>query len=44
MLAMVTAWRFEPGDQLPDGRALAAGWLAEIRAALDGQPGRFQIG
>jgi hypothetical protein len=24
MLAMVTAWRFEPGDQLPNGRALAA--------------------
>jgi hypothetical protein len=43
MLAMVTAWRFEPDDQLPNGRALAAEWLAQIRAALDGQPDRVRI-
>ncbi len=43
MLAMVTAWRFDPGDQLPDGRRLAAEWLAQIRVALDGGPGRFRI-
>jgi hypothetical protein len=43
MLAMVTAWRFEPGDQLPNGRALAAEWLGQIRGALDGEPGRLRI-
>jgi aminoglycoside phosphotransferase (APT) family kinase protein len=42
MLAMVTAWRFDPDDQLPNGRALAAEWLAQIRAALDSEPGRSQ--
>lgn len=34
MLAMVTAWRFEPGDDLPNGPALANGWLHQLRAAL----------
>ncbi|SDE17627.1 aminoglycoside phosphotransferase family protein [Glycomyces harbinensis] len=34
MLAMVTMWRWDRGDQLPNGRALAAEWLGQIRAAL----------
>ncbi|WP_112133505.1 phosphotransferase [Glycomyces dulcitolivorans] len=34
MLAMITAWRWEPGDQLPDGRRLAEEWTAQIRAAI----------
>ncbi|SEG94246.1 Ser/Thr protein kinase RdoA involved in Cpx stress response, MazF antagonist [Nonomuraea solani] len=35
MLAMITAWRWDRGDQLPDGRRLAAEWLGQIRAELD---------
>jgi Ser/Thr protein kinase RdoA (MazF antagonist) len=31
MLAMITMWRWDRDDQLPDGRRLAAEWLAEIR-------------
>jgi hypothetical protein len=34
MLAMITTWRWDRNDQLPDGRRLAAEWLGEIRAAL----------
>ncbi len=34
MLAMVTAWRCEPGDDLPNGRAMAMDWLRQLRAAL----------
>ena len=37
MLAMITAWRWDRGDQLPDGRRLAAEWLGQIRAELDRQ-------
>jgi hypothetical protein len=37
VLAMITTWRWEPGDQLPNGRQLAAEWLSQIRAALDGK-------
>lgn len=33
MLAMVTMWRWDRDDRLPDGRRLAAEWLAQIRAA-----------
>ena len=37
MLAMVTAWRFEPGDDLPNGRAMAVDWIRQLRAAtVDG--------
>lgn len=32
-LAIVTTWRWDRHDQLPDGRRLAAEWLAQIRAA-----------
>jgi hypothetical protein len=35
MLAMVTTWRWDRADQLPNGRRLAAEWLGQIRAALD---------
>jgi aminoglycoside phosphotransferase (APT) family kinase protein len=35
VLAMVTSWRWDRDDQLPDGRRLAAEWLAQIRAATN---------
>lgn len=34
MLAMVTAWRCEPGDDLPNGRAMAMDWIRQLRGAL----------
>lgn len=34
MLAMVTAWRCEPGDDLPNGRARAMDWIRQLRAAV----------
>ena len=33
-LAMVTAWRWDRGDQLPNGRRLGTEWLSQIRAGL----------
>ncbi len=41
MLAMITTWRWEEGDQLPHGHRLATEWLSQIRAArnLDGGAG-----
>ncbi|MEV0826547.1 phosphotransferase enzyme family protein [Nonomuraea rubra] len=35
MLAMITAWRWDRDDQLPDGRRLGMEWLGQLRAALD---------
>lgn len=35
MLAMITTWRWDRDDQLPDGRRLGTEWLDQIRAALD---------
>jgi len=35
MLAMITAWRWDRGDQFPNGRQLGREWLSQIRAALD---------
>jgi hypothetical protein len=35
VLAMITTWRWDRGDQLPNGRQLGAAWLGQIRAALD---------
>jgi aminoglycoside phosphotransferase (APT) family kinase protein len=35
MLAMVTTWRWDRDDQLPNGRELGAEWLGQIRAELD---------
>ena len=34
MLAMVTAWRCEPGDDLPNGSAMATDWIRQLRATL----------
>lgn len=38
VLAIVTTWRWDRDDQLPDGRRLAAEWLDQIRTALDRHP------
>ncbi|MFI7226030.1 phosphotransferase enzyme family protein [Nonomuraea angiospora] len=35
VLAMITSWRWDRGDQLPNGRQLGREWLSQIRAALD---------
>ncbi|WP_128376260.1 phosphotransferase enzyme family protein [Streptomyces cavernae] len=35
VLAMITAWRWDRDDQLPNGRRLGMEWLGRIRAALD---------
>jgi Ser/Thr protein kinase RdoA (MazF antagonist) len=36
VLAMITAWRWDRDDQLPNGRRLGEEWLSLIRSALDG--------
>jgi Phosphotransferase enzyme family len=38
VLAMITTWRWDRGDQLPNGRQLGTEWLSQIRAALDRSP------
>jgi hypothetical protein len=35
MLAMITAWRWNPEDQLPDRMRLARLWTAQLRGALE---------
>ena len=35
VLAMITTWRWDPGDQHPNGRQLGTEWLSQIRAALE---------
>ena len=35
MLAMITAWRWDRDDQLPDGRYWGIEGLNQVRAALD---------
>ena len=35
VLAMITTWRWDRGDQLPNGRQLGAEWLSHVRAALE---------
>lgn len=35
VLAMITTWRWDRGDQFPDGRRLATEWLGQLRRALD---------
>jgi Phosphotransferase enzyme family len=35
VLAMITTWRWDRGDQLPNGLQLGTEWLSQIRAALD---------
>jgi len=34
VLAMITTWRWDRGDRLPNGRRLGAEWLGQIRATL----------
>jgi len=34
VLAMITTWRWDRDDQLPDGRRLAAEWIDQMRASL----------
>ncbi|MGW1786287.1 phosphotransferase enzyme family protein [Streptomyces sp. NPDC002143] len=34
VLAIITTWRWDRDDQLPNGRRLGAEWLSQIRAAL----------
>jgi hypothetical protein len=34
VLAMITTWRWDRGDQLPNGRQLGTEWLSQIRRAL----------
>ena len=34
VLAMITTWRWDRGDQLPNGRQLGTEWLSQIRARL----------
>ena len=38
-LAVVTTWRWERTDQLPDGRRLAREWLQRIRSTVDADGG-----
>jgi len=35
VLAMITTWRWDAGDQLPNGRQLAADWIGQLRTARD---------
>lgn len=35
VLAMITAWRWDRNDQLPNGRQLGAEWFGQMRTALD---------
>jgi hypothetical protein len=35
VLAMITTWRWDRDDQLPNGRQLGTQWLSQLRAALD---------
>ena len=35
VLAMITTWRWDRGDQFPNGRRLGTEWLGRIRSALD---------
>jgi hypothetical protein len=39
VLAMITAWRWDRDDRFPDGRRLGTEWLAQIRAAVEGDGG-----
>jgi aminoglycoside phosphotransferase (APT) family kinase protein len=38
VLAMITTWRWDRDDRLPDGRRLGAEWLGRLRAELDRAP------
>ncbi|MDX6365560.1 MAG: hypothetical protein QOK30_636 [Nocardioidaceae bacterium] len=34
VLAMITTWRWDAGDEFPDGRRLGIEWLGQLRASL----------
>jgi aminoglycoside phosphotransferase (APT) family kinase protein len=38
VLAIITTWRWDRGDQFPNGRQLGTEWLSQLRAALDRKP------
>jgi hypothetical protein len=38
VLVMITTWRWDRDDQLPDGRRLGTEGLSQIRVALDRHP------
>lgn len=38
MLAMITAWRWDRADQLPNGRQLGKEWLAQLRTTHTRRP------
>jgi aminoglycoside phosphotransferase (APT) family kinase protein len=35
VLALITTWRWDRGDQFPNGRQLGTDWLNQLRAVLD---------
>ena len=35
VLAMITAWRWDRGDQFPNGRQLGTEWLSQLRAMIE---------
>lgn len=35
VLAMITTWRWDRGDEFPNGRRLGTAWLSQLRAVLD---------
>ena len=35
VLAMITTWRWDRGDQFPNGRRLGTEWLGQLRTALE---------
>jgi aminoglycoside phosphotransferase (APT) family kinase protein len=37
VLAMITTWRWDRGDQLPNGHQLGTEWLSQIRTTLERQ-------
>ncbi|HST64643.1 MAG TPA: aminoglycoside phosphotransferase family protein [Mycobacteriales bacterium] len=43
VLAMITTWRWDRDDDLPDGRHLAVDWLDRLRAALAGDDRALRI-
>jgi Phosphotransferase enzyme family len=42
VLAMITTWRWDRGDELPNGRQLGTEWLSQIRAARKTAGRRWQ--
>jgi len=35
VLAMITTWRWDGGDQCPNGRHVGTEWLNQLRAEID---------